>query len=296
MKYIIMDFEWNSTYCKQTHSFFNEIIEIGAVMLNDKLEQEDIFRQFVKPKYSKRLTGIVKRLTHISIKDLENGLDFASAVKKFSQWAGKGDHIFMTWSMSDLHTLIDNCQVLMSSNTIPFLSNYLDLQKYCQEALKQDNSQNLGLSKAAELLKIDQSDIMLHRALGDSILTAKIFEKIYDSKRLKKHTLNANKADFYDMVTFKNIIIQNIDNPIVDKKQFRFNCKKCNLPLSLGHKAQWQFKGRYFKCALICPKCKNEYLGKVQFKITYDGLKVKRILAEASEDQADSTSQTTEEK
>jgi DNA polymerase III epsilon subunit-like protein len=43
MHYIILDLEWNNTYARRTKGFLNEIIEIGAVMLDDNLNTIDNF-------------------------------------------------------------------------------------------------------------------------------------------------------------------------------------------------------------------------------------------------------------
>ena len=47
MNYIIMDLEWNNTYCKKKKGFMNEIIEIGAVKLNSNLDIIDTYSIFV---------------------------------------------------------------------------------------------------------------------------------------------------------------------------------------------------------------------------------------------------------
>ena len=51
MQYIVMDLEWNqSTDPKQTKDNLPfEIIEIGAVKCNDKLEQIGTFHRYIKP-------------------------------------------------------------------------------------------------------------------------------------------------------------------------------------------------------------------------------------------------------
>lgn len=43
----------------------NEIIEIGAVMLDERLQIVDTFKQLILPKVPKRLTGRFKDLSHI---------------------------------------------------------------------------------------------------------------------------------------------------------------------------------------------------------------------------------------
>ena len=50
MQFVVMDLEWNNTYCKKKKGFLNEIIEIGAVKLDENLNQVDTFSLFIKAK------------------------------------------------------------------------------------------------------------------------------------------------------------------------------------------------------------------------------------------------------
>ena len=38
MQFIVMDLEWNNTYAKKANGYINEIIEIGAVKLDEDIE------------------------------------------------------------------------------------------------------------------------------------------------------------------------------------------------------------------------------------------------------------------
>ena len=49
MDFIIMDLEWNNTYARKTKGFINEIIEIGAVKLDENLNFKDKFSCLIKP-------------------------------------------------------------------------------------------------------------------------------------------------------------------------------------------------------------------------------------------------------
>ena len=74
MNFIIFDLEWNNAYSYAKKGFMNEIIEIGAVKLNNKLETVDTFKQLVMPKLTKKLSGRCKNLTNITNEELkENG-------------------------------------------------------------------------------------------------------------------------------------------------------------------------------------------------------------------------------
>ena len=67
MSYIILDLEWNASYSTRLHGFVNEIIEFGAVKLDESYQIVDTFSVMVKPKIGKRLNGTVKKLTGISL-------------------------------------------------------------------------------------------------------------------------------------------------------------------------------------------------------------------------------------
>ncbi len=71
MNFIIFDLEWNNAYSYAKKGFMNEIIEIGAVKLNNKLETVDTFKQLVMPKLTKKLSGRCKNLTNITNEELK---------------------------------------------------------------------------------------------------------------------------------------------------------------------------------------------------------------------------------
>ncbi len=114
MRYIIMDMEWNQAMTKDLCltmesglKFYGEIIQIGAVKLNDQLEITDSFRVNIRPQYYKKLHPMVKRLTAISAGDLSNGVPFAEAIDGFRRWCGEGAAL-MTWGNDDIPMLRDN--------------------------------------------------------------------------------------------------------------------------------------------------------------------------------------------
>ena len=73
--FIIFDLEFNSTKLESSNKSLNEIIEIGAVKLNESLQETDSFSSFIKPVISKKLNHYVKNLTHISEAELQKAED-----------------------------------------------------------------------------------------------------------------------------------------------------------------------------------------------------------------------------
>ena len=63
MQYIVMDLEWNNVYSIKRGGFMNEVIEIGAVRLDEQLCEIDAFSHLIKSQIGKRLRGHVRELT-----------------------------------------------------------------------------------------------------------------------------------------------------------------------------------------------------------------------------------------
>ena len=132
MRYIVMDMEWNNAYCKQLGGFFNEVIEIGAVWLDEDLTERGEFSVIIHPVVGKRLQSRVKNLTHLTNEDVSRGVPFREAVKRFAAWLGEEENTFLTWGDGDVRTLIKNCEFFLNAPQLSFMDNYADLQSYCQ--------------------------------------------------------------------------------------------------------------------------------------------------------------------
>ena len=278
MRYIIADLEWNGTFRRQTGCYFNEIIEIGAVKLNDKLEVVDEFHKFISPKFSTRISGVVRNLTSLSYDDLRDGESFFDAAEAFRRW--KGDNsVVMTWGSTDLYVLLENCRFFFGTDSIPFLRLYANLQKYVQARVSDTSGNHLGLSNAARQLNIPVDTSTLHHALGDAQLSADIFREVFGPGTLRPFIKSAKNKDFYDRMVFKSIIISNINNPLVDTDAINFSCIACHT--DAVRETDWVFKSRGFKATFACPKCGVSFVGRAQYKITYDGVTVKRSAYES---------------
>ena len=95
MNYIVMDLEWNQAMSSKS-SVFNklpihlrgEIIEIGAVKLNEDMSVGEEFTIDVKPVYFKRMHYKVKKITGFDKDRLSHGVPFADALEQFREWCG----------------------------------------------------------------------------------------------------------------------------------------------------------------------------------------------------------------
>ena len=283
MNFVILDLEWNGTYCKRLKSFMNEIIEFGAVKVDKDLNVIDTFEALVRPQVGKKISGKIKTLTSITNEDLKDGMQFMQAVSKFKKWCG--DAVLMTWGTSDILVLTENCKYFSGDERIPFLKWYVDLQSYCEKMLDYDHTKQIGLSTAAQLLNIDEEKYDHHRALGDSLLSLKCFQKLYDQQKFPTFLKDAGKKEFYDKLLFKTVIICDLDHPLIKQSSMNFNCDHC------GHRAhrisEWVLKNKAYRAVFICHHCKHKFCGRIQFKLKYEGIVIKKAILPVYTDKDD---------
>lgn len=276
MNYIIMDLEWNNAYMKSTKKFINEIIEIGAVKLNEQLEIVDTYSELIKPSVSKKLRTRIKDLTHITNEDVLAGKPFEEAIAQLEEWVGD-DTIVMTWGDTDVRTMLTNFKCFLKKDRIEFINKYADLQRYCQCFINMENVQQAGLSYAAECLQIDAEKYPHHRALDDSLLSAECFKKVYNQEKLNEF-IKVCDADFYARLSFKPYVIKSKNDPLIDKNLFNCYCDICGGKVETLKK--WKFMNQSFRGVFYCKNCDREFRVNLRIKKFYDRLDVKRNYSE----------------
>lgn len=278
MNLILLDLEWNGDYSRKAHGYFNEIIEIGAVKLNDALETLDRFHVVMKPVVSRRLTGIVKELTSITKEELDaEGVTFHEAVALLKEWIGGESTVLLTWSTTDLLVLLENCRFFLGDERIPFMEAFCDLQAYCQQRMETGNAQQLGLSKAAELLGIGEEGLDLHRALDDSVLAARVLCRVYDKEAFRA-CVRAADEEFYRRLTFKTVTIGDARDPRIPADSLQFRCEDCGR--FLRRVKDWKFRSRALWADFVCGECGREYTARVQCRLKYEGMDIRRRLSD----------------
>ena len=277
MFYVIMDLEWNNSYNKYRKCFVNEILEIGAVMVNDELEVIDTFSVIIRSQLIKKLSGRVKNLTHISNEDMTSGVSFQKAVSDFAKWIGTRNCIFMSWGNSDIRVLYDNYAMFCKKTGIPFLTEYLDLQKYCQQFIVSASNQQISLVNAATEMGIDISDCQFHRALEDSLLGLRCLKKCFNREVLLNNAVICDAA-FYQKLLFKASYITNINSPKIDKSKLKCKCEICGEQMT--RMSDWKTVNQSFTALFYCKTCERLVRYSLRFKEYYDRIEVKSSVSE----------------
>lgn len=187
MNYIIMDLEWNqsSTGEEEVSKVLPfEIIEIGAIKLNDKRRMISEFTELVKPQVYHEMHHITRKLIHLQMKQLETGRPFAEVMEQFREWCGE-DFIFCTWGPSDLTELQRNIRYYGLEPLSDGPIRFLDVQKLFSIAYE-DRKSRRALEYAIDYLKIEK-DIPFHRAFSDAYYTAKVLSHM-DEKVLVNYS------------------------------------------------------------------------------------------------------------
>ncbi len=278
--YIIFDLEFNSTKNTKTERFINEIIEIGAVKLDETLDEVDCFSCTVKPHFSKKLNPYVKKLTNITEELLKDSDDFYTVSRKFEDWCDADENtVFLSWSDTDLHVLFENYNQLLGLESIELINNYLDLQKYIELFIPRENNNQISLKAAATHYEISTDSLTLHRACDDSRLCGLLLKRTFDKSKFLSITRSINNPEFYKKLVFKPYIITDLKAEKIDKNSIKISCPVCNERIKFN--AKLNKKTKAFSSVLKCKNCKKKIAYTVRLKKLYDkistNIKVKEI-------------------
>ena len=185
MNYIVMDLEWNQSAKGKQFSeehFPFEIIQIGAVKVNEQLDIIDEWECIIKPRVYTKLQSNVKKILNITEKDLDKGTDFMSGVSEFLTWCGD-DYTFVTWGSLDVMELRRNMKYYGVEEPFAKPVLYIDLQKLYSINFS-DGKSRMNLKSATEEQGIT-GDEQYHSAMSDARYTARIM-KTLDFDNVKK--------------------------------------------------------------------------------------------------------------
>ncbi len=173
MNYIVLDLEWNQRLKGQDRitepvRLRGEIIQIGAVKLDENYSVTDRFKVLISPVYYKEMHRMVSEITNITTEDLQKGLSFPVAFEQFRNWCGD-DFVFLVWGIDDLDMLCDNMQLHnIDTSSVPTTYN---LQLAFDNQVSKEHRQ-ISLARAMEML--GEPALKFHDALNDALNTAHI--------------------------------------------------------------------------------------------------------------------------
>lgn len=188
MKHIVVDLEMNSIRQKSEARRIctMETIEIGAVMLDDNLQEIASFRTYVKPLHCDRIAKKIVRLTGITDGMVQNAPAFNDALRMFTNWClGTGDDVTIyAWSDSDYKQITKEMILkgykTMKSEKALLENEWLDFQEKFDSHLGFERQ--ISLKMALDMAGIDFAGRQ-HTALDDARNTAELIKTFRDEKQ-----------------------------------------------------------------------------------------------------------------
>jgi exonuclease family protein len=282
--YIVLDLEWNQ--CPDgkelsVPSLPMEIIEIGAVKLDEKLNKIGEFKSLVKPVVYKRIHYRIKEVIDLKIEDLlRYGKPFKRVMKEFFKWVYKGNEepYFCTWGTLDLLELQRNMDYHEVKNPFPFPFFYYDLQKLYSISQGKGTDVKAPLDKAVFEMGIVINK-PFHDAFEDAFYSSLVMKKMdffsvsgYQSMDYHRLPEDVREEVFIEFPNYNKYVSKAYDTKeeLLENKNLKsITCIKCKK--KLRKKIHWfnTSNSKIYHCLAFCPV--HGYVkGKIRVRSTLD--------------------------
>ncbi len=261
MNYIVLDLEWNQSDTgeePEVKIMPFEIIDIGAIKLNENRAMIDEYNQLVKPVVYRHMHKITGNLIHLHMKDLEKGKAFPEMMREFLDWCGE-DFIFCTWGPLDLYELQRNMHYYEMEPLSGKPIRFLDIQKLFSIAYE-DKKSRRSLEYAIDYLKIEK-DIPFHRAFSDAYYTAQILtvleESVLANYSIDTYILPRTRQEevhvlFQDYMKYISREFPDKQKAMEDREVISTKCYLCHK--NLRKKIRWFTpNGKHYYSVSVCP-------------------------------------------
>ena len=278
MHYIILDLEWNQPMSYQSHVYREvgdrlifEMIQIGAVKLDDSLAVVDSISIPIRPVHYVKIHPRIRRMTQLGAEELADAPEFLEAMRQFVSWCGE-DYALLTWGCDDVSVLKQNMDFFQCQEVLPPLC---DIQKlYSDETGCKDRK---GLKAAMEELSIAPDESRsFHNALHDAYYTALVFAKLPHPERVlqypqkPKQLIHANRTRREKL---PGETFDSLHDALASDMAQHPRCPRCGKPAAL------EAEGYVKQCAdkyIGLGQCKDHgaVLIRLRFQPTDDGKRI----------------------
>ena len=262
---VLFDLEWNIGYQPYTfnyhgvqQTFRGEIIEIGAVKIDEDANVLDTFSIHLRPRIFRKLQHHIAKVTGLTQEDLDRGEPIAQGLRRFMQWCGP-DAEFAEWGMDDVPVLKQNLFLCNLDESRP--TQWYDLQQLFLREHPRKEGEGMTLESVVTRMGIPM-ERPFHDALSDTLYTADICRKLdlragiaaYPTEEeALRASLCAAPGDYRDFTVFKGSYV---DPALwrVDPAIATAQCPCCGAVLTPDE--VWLKKGSNAWYTLAqCPQC-----------------------------------------
>lgn len=180
MKYLVIDLEMckvNKLY-RQNYNYKQEIIQIGATLLDENYDVVGKYGRYVKPKYGD-IDQFIKNLTNITRKDLSQASLLEEVMEDFVNWIPDDEIAGVSWSISDFTQFVCEFQekgIEPCEKFKKILDNWIDCQPQFSE--KMHRTDKVYSLEEALIASDVSAEGRAHDGMADAYNTALLYAKM----------------------------------------------------------------------------------------------------------------------
>ena len=238
---VLFDLEWNIGYQPYTFNYHGvqqtlrgEIVEIGAVKIDEDANVLDTFSIHLRPRIFRKLQHHIAKVTGLTQADLDKGEPIVQGLRRFMQWCGP-DAEFAEWGLDDVPVLKQNlflCNLDESKPTV-----WYDLQQVFLREHPRKEGEGMTLESVVTRMGIPM-ERPFHDALSDTLYTADVCRLLdlraglaaYPTEdEALRQSLCQNPGDYRDFTVFHGYVEQYAWR--ADPKISQMPCPECGTTL-----------------------------------------------------------------
>ncbi len=201
-KYIVLDTETTGLEVKQGH----RVIEIGAVLLNDRKKSEDHFHSYLNP--SRLIDEEASKVHGITNQDLEDKPSFDEIAEEFINFI-EGATLVIHNAPFDLGFL--NNELQLTSTSYPKIEEICEVEDSLIIARDKFPGQRNSLDALATRYDVSGYDRTFHGALLDANILADVYMQLTGGQSKFEFITNGTALSNKN-IDSKNLIVEKIDN------------------------------------------------------------------------------------
>ena len=201
-KYIVLDTETTGLEVKQGH----RVIEIGAVLLNDRKKSEEHFHSYLNP--SRLIDEEASKVHGITNEDLEDKPSFDQIAEEFINFI-EGSTLVIHNAPFDIGFL--NNELQLASTSYPKIEDICEVEDSLTIARDKFPSQRNSLDALATRYDISGYDRTFHGALLDANILADVYMQLTGGQSKFEFITNSMSSENKNTES-DNLIIEQMNN------------------------------------------------------------------------------------
>ena len=201
-KYIVLDTETTGLEVKQGH----RVIEIGAVLLNDRKKSEEHFHSYLNP--SRLIDEEASKVHGITNGDLEDKPSFDEIAEEFINFI-EGSTLVIHNAPFDIGFL--NNEIQLASSSYPKIEDICEVEDSLTIARDKFPGQRNSLDALATRYDISGYDRTFHGALLDANILADVYMQLTGGQSKFEFITNSMSSENKNIES-DNLIIEQINN------------------------------------------------------------------------------------